>query len=292
MSELIASYLPLLDLILLGTGYAFSQYIVLRAGTFSVATAGFASIGAYSAGILSMQHGLPVPLAVAVGTIAGTASGLLLSVPLARLRGVYQAIASLAFVQIIVSLALYADWITGGPLGLNNIPRSVDTWGLLVAVVVVGYFLLAIDRSGVGRVFEAMRQDVAVAASLGVNPTSYHTLAFALSGAIAGLFGALDAFHNYQLTPDQFGFSFLVAVLSYVVLGGRRTIVGPIVGACVLILLPEVSRPLADNRTAIFGILLILCVAYLPLGVADTLIMRFRRRHLSRSTQAVAEARP
>ena len=109
MMNLIAPHLPLLDLIFIGAGYALSQAIVFRAGTFSVATSGFAALGAYAAAILTVKHGFHPAAAVGVGTLLGLLCGLLWSVPLARLRGVYQAIASLAFVEILVALILYFE---------------------------------------------------------------------------------------------------------------------------------------------------------------------------------------
>src|SRR3954465_9658736 len=130
MWNLIAPYLPLLDLIFIGTGYALSQAIVFRAGTFSVATAGFAALGAYCTAILTVKHGVHPALAAAAGTALGLVAGLVVSIPLARLRGVYQAIASLAFVEIVASLVLYFDGLTGGPLGFHNIPRAAAPWML------------------------------------------------------------------------------------------------------------------------------------------------------------------
>ena len=117
----------------------------------------------------------------------------------------------------------------------------------------------------------------------------HQTLAFVISGALAGLFGALEAFHSYALVPSQFGFSYLIAILSYVVFGGRTSIWGPIVGTAVLILLPEIARPLADARMLAYGLLLILTINFLPKGVADTLIERARGRRLGTRGQPKAE---
>ncbi len=282
MMELFAPHLPLLDLIFIGTGYALSQAIVFRAGTFSVASSGFAALGAYCAAILTVKQGVHPAAAVAMGTLLGLLAGLLLAMPLARLRGVYQAIASLAFVEVIVALILYFEDLTGGPLGFHNIPRMVTPWMLFAAMVLTMALLIILGRGGIGRPFDAMRQDPAVAASLGVNPTRYHVLSFALSGAIAGLFGGLDALRNFSLTAEQFGFSILIATLSAVVLGGRRTVFGPLVGVAILVLLPEIFRPLAQYRQAVYGLLLVLVMAYLPFGVFDTLLMSLRRRRLAR----------
>ena len=283
MLDFFAPHLPLLDLIFIGTGYALSQAIVFRAGTFSVATSGFAALGAYAAAILTVKHGLHPAAAVALGTLLGLACGLMLAIPLARLRGVYQAIASLAFVEILVALILYFDELTGGPLGFNNIPRVVTHWMLFFAVLATMALLIVLGQGAIGRAFDAMRQDPAVAASLGVNPTKYHVLSFALSGAIAGLFGGLDALRNFSLTAEQFGFGILIGTLSAVVLGGRRSVIGPLVGTTILVLLPEIFRPLADYRQAIYGLLLVVVMAFLPFGVYDSIVMKLHNRRLARA---------
>jgi len=289
--DFLAPHLPLLDLIFIGTGYALSQAIVFRAGTFSVATSGFAALGAYCTAILTVKHGLHPAMAVGLGTMLGLLSGLLLSMPLARLRGVYQAIASLAFVEILVAFILFFEDLTGGPLGFHNIPRLVTPWMLFAAMVGTMGLLIVLGQGGIGRAFDAMRQDPAVAASLGVNPTKYHVLSFSLSGGIAGLFGGLDALRNFSLSAEQFGFSILIATLSAVVLGGRRTVIGPLVGVTILVLLPEIFRPLAAYRQAIYGLLLVVVMAYLPFGVFDSLVMRLHNRRLVRAGILAPKAR-
>jgi branched-chain amino acid transport system permease protein len=277
MTDLVAGYLPLLNLIILNCGLALSQYTVLRAGVFSVATAGLASIGAYTAGILILRYAVPAPLAVLAATAMGMLAGLILSLPLARLRGVFQAIATVAMVQIILSLALYADDITGGANGLNGIPKLVDTSALVVFIVICIYLLHSLGRARTGAAFDAIRQDETVAVSLGIPVARYQALAFVLSGAIAGATGALMACHNHSVVPEEFGFDMLVTVLAYVVLGGRRSVIGPLVGAVILSLLPEVARPLADNRLIIHGAALMLVIIYLPHGIVDSLVIARRR---------------
>lgn len=288
MIKFLAAYRPLIDLFLLQSGYALSQYIVLRAGVFSIATAGLAAIGAYVAALLTTRLGLSPALTIPLGAVAGLAAALLISWPLARLRGVYQAIATLAFVQIVLSLNLYAESLTGGAMGLNGIPNVVGTWTLVPALLLVCYVVTAINATKVGRAFEAMRQDEAVAASLGVSVARNQSLAFGLSGAIAGLYGGLEAFHSYALEPNQFGFAFVVAILSFVVFGGRRSVLGPIVGTAVLLALPELARPLADSRTLAYGVLLMLVINFMPRGVVDTLIEYAHRRRMVRLNTRLA----
>ena len=277
------SYLPYLDAICVGSGYALSQFIALRAGLFSLGSAGFASIGAYTAAIALMRYGVPAPWAVVLAAVVTVASGLLLSLPLARLRGHFQAVATVGFVEIIVSLALYFEHFTGGPAGINGIPKLVGTEDLLIFVAVTVAFIAVIERTGIGRAFGAIRQDDIVARSLGVSVARYHRLAFALSAGIAGVAGALAAFNTYSIEPQQFGFALLTLAVGAVILGGRSSVLGPIVGTAIFVLLPELARPLAENRFLLHGALLILVISYLPQGIVDTLrarwaVSRARRR--------------
>lgn len=266
------SFRPLFDLFLIHLGFAYSQYIVLRAGAFSIGNIGLSAIGAYTAAILTVQYGLPLPVTLAAGAFMGLIFGTLLALPLARLRGVYQAIASLAFVQIVLSSNLYAENITGGAMGYSGIPKVAGTWTLLICAAATLYVMFAISRSRLGRAFDAVREDEGMAVSLGINATRTQTIAYAISGLIAGLFGSLEALHSYAIEPNQFGFHLIIVILSYVVLGGRRSVWGPLVGVALLIALPEISRPLADARIMIYGLILMVMMNFMPRGIVDTLI--------------------
>jgi branched-chain amino acid transport system permease protein len=281
MTDFITTYQHLFNVFLLGSGYALSQWVVMRSGVFSVATAGLAAIGAYGAAILTTRYGWPYPASLLAGTLMGTLTGLLLSWPLTRLRGVFQAIATLAFVEVVQALALYSDSLTGGALGLNAIPTLVGTPQTLIALVAVVYLMLAINATRLGRAFEAIRQNEAVASTLGVSVNFHQAFAFGLSGAIAGLFGGLEAFQSFALFPNTFGFGLVIAALSYVVLGGRRSVAGPILGTAILLVLPEISRSLADYRMALYGAVLMLVIAFLPRGIVDTVLLSLRRRRLA-----------
>ena len=285
MSQWLIAYLPLFSQAILACGFAFSQYIVLRAGVFSVATAGFASIGAYTAALATMRLGLPPAFALCASLLAGALAGAILSIPLARLRGVFQAIATLAFMQIVMSVALYIEPVTGGALGLNGIPHVIETWHLLVFLGIIVYLMLAIGGSSIGRAFDAARQDETVAVALGIPVVRYHALAFVLSGAIAGVTGGLYAFHRYSIVPEQFGFPLLVDCLTAVVLGGRISVGGPIVGAVILAVLPELARVFADQRYLLHGALLMLVMIYLPDGIVDTIKFRLGQRASARAAK-------
>jgi len=286
--NILLSFQPLLDIFLISLGFAYSQQLVIRAGVFSVATAGFASIGAYCAAILAKSHGLHPVLCLALALGVGALAGGLLAAPLSRLRGIYQAIATLAFVQIVLAIMLAAEPLTGGGFGINDIPKSVTTWHLALAGAAVVYLMLAINRSGVGRAFDAIHQDETVAAVLGVSIRKYHAFAFVLSGAIAGFYGGLESLHSHSLVPGQYGFPFVVAVLAYVVVGGRRSVIGPTFGVAFLALLPELSRPFAEYRPMITGVIMILVMSFMPSGLADAALLWFRKRSFVRPTTLAA----
>jgi branched-chain amino acid transport system permease protein len=148
---------------------------------------------------------------------------------------------------------------------------------------VVAALLAVINRTGIGRAFDAIRQDYTVAMSLGISVSRYFRYAFALSGAIGALGGCLLAYNTYSIQPDVFGFPMLVLVIAAVILGGRSMVAGPIVGTAFLIILPELIRPLADARLLLQGLLLILVIIYLPQGIVDSLSHRWKLRRAANS---------
>ncbi|WP_338014600.1 branched-chain amino acid ABC transporter permease [Rhodophyticola sp. CCM32] len=159
-----------------------------------------------------------------------------------------------------------------------------------MALLVI-YINWSVGRSTLGRIFSALAQDESVAASLGVSIRKYHMIAFVVSGAIGGLFGGLQSLYVYNIEPSNFGFAFVVTVLTVVVLGGRTTLLGPIMGAAIMAILPEIARPLADNRTMVNGIIMILVITFLPKGVGDAIVdaIRHRMRSMRRPRQTSKE---
>ncbi|MDF3608111.1 branched-chain amino acid ABC transporter permease [Paracoccus sp. DMF-8] len=129
-----------------------------------------------------------------------------------------------------------------------------------------------------------------MAVSLGINATRTQTIAYAISGLIAGLFGSLEALHSYAIEPNQFGFHLIIVILSYVVLGGRRSVWGPLVGVALLIALPEISRPLADARIMIYGLILMVMMNFMPRGIVDTLIAWRENRKSTAAQSATRQA--
>jgi branched-chain amino acid transport system permease protein len=276
-SHFFAIYGSLVNFIGINALLALSLYVTLSAGQLSLGNAAFAGIGGYTAGILTLHYGAPFPVSVTAGTLLAGLVGLVLGLPVLRLRGVFLAIATLSFGEVVRIAAVNLD-ITGGAQGLVGIPNKTHTWLIYVALAGVGYLLAKLRTSRTGWSFESIREDETAAAAMGINTTYYKTLAFTIGALIAGLTGALYAHLNYIITPGEFGFSVAVQLLIYNIVGGTRTWCGPVLGAVLLTALPEVLRGVGVTagpiRMFVNGLILLLVILFLPTG----LVSLFERR--------------
>ena len=232
MIDFFIAYRPLIDLFLLHTGYALGQYLVLRSGTFSIGSAGLTAIGAYTAASLTVKLGLPVPLSILVGTVASVLVSMLLAWPLTRLRGVYQAIATLAFVQVVLSLNIYAEGITGGAMGLSGIPKAVGTWTLLISVALALVTWAVLRYTPIGKAMRAMAENPKMAAAFGVNEPMLALFLSGAASAFAGVAGACLAL-SFTLAPSQI-YAWIGVVFSAVMIGGLGNPIGPLVAGIVI----------------------------------------------------------
>ncbi|MGH8822615.1 MAG: branched-chain amino acid ABC transporter permease [Rhodoferax sp.] len=254
---------------------ALSIYLTLACGMLAIANAAFMGIGAYASALLTVNYGVPFPLALAAGMVAPALMAFLIGRPTLRLSGVYLAMATLAFGEVVRIVILNADSITGGALGLNGIPQLTQWWHVALAVVVTLALLWRLRRSRVGRAFESIKEDETAAGLMGINVAAYKMLAFVLGAAIAGLAGALDAHLTFFISPGEYGFDRAVDILTMAILGGIGHLSGPVIGAVILTLLPEVLRSLAGFRGVVNGFILVLVVLFLPRGIWDP--ARFRQ---------------
>jgi branched-chain amino acid transport system permease protein len=248
---------------------ALSIWLTLSCGLLAMANAAFMGIGAYTASILTMNFGAPFPLALAGGIAAPTVVALLIGGPTLRLSGVYLAMATLGFGEVVRVLILNAESLTGGALGLNGIPQSTQWWHVLLALVVVLLILWRLRASRIGRAFEAINEDAVAASLMGIAVNAHKMLAFAMGAGIAGLAGALNAHLTFFIGPSEFGFDRGVDILTMTILGGTGGLAGPILGALIITLLPELLRSFRDFRTMMNGAILVLIVLFLPKGLWD-----------------------
>ncbi len=228
------------------------------AGQISFGHAGFFAIGAYTASILSAKAEAPFVLAALAGAVLAGAAGALLAVPALRVRGPYLAMVTIAFGFVVEQGA--AEWkgVTGGWNGFMNIPRPdwiggpLDDRGLAIAcAVLAGLLLYGFARFASTRWGLAMRatRDAEIAAqSLGANLVAVRTLAFAISAAVTGFAGALFATLQGFISPESFPFFLSITFVLLVLVGGQGSPAGPLLGALVVVLLPEMLSSLAEYR--------------------------------------------
>ncbi|MFC5474533.1 branched-chain amino acid ABC transporter permease [Paraherbaspirillum soli] len=252
---------------------ALSIYVTLSCGLLSLANAAFMGIGAYTAALISMQTGLPFPLALAAGGALPALVALIIGIPTLRLSGVYLAMATLGFGEVVRVVVLNLD-ITGGPLGLNGIPLTTEWWHIVLLLALTLYLLARIRRSKIGRAFEAIKEDEVAARLMGINVAGYKLLAFVIGAAIAGVAGGLNAHYTFTIGPGNYAFENAVDILTMAVFGGSSTLIGPTIGAIVLTLLPEALRDFNHYRLAVNGLILVLVILYLPKGIWDPRRMR------------------
>jgi len=247
---------------------ALSIYLTLSCGLLSLANAAFMGIGAYTSALLTLKLALPFPLSICAGIIAPGIIALIIGFPVLRLSGIYLAMATLGFGEVVRVVLLNLE-ITGGPMGLINIPILTDWWHIAIFLFLAIYTVARLRRSKIGRAFEAIREDETAASLLGINVPNYKLIAFVAGAMIAGLAGVLNAHYTSTLSPREFGFGNAVDILTMAVLGGTGSFIGPMIGSTILTILPELLRFLKDFRLAINGIILVAIVLYLPRGIWD-----------------------
>ena len=248
---------------------ALSIYLTLSCGMLAIANAAFMGIGAYASALLTMNYGLPFPLAMAAGMAAPALMAFVIGKPTLRLSGVYLAMATLAFGEVVRIALLNAESITGGALGLNGIPQSTQWWHVALALVLTLALLWRLRRSKVGRAFESIKEDETAAGLMGIDVRAHKMLAFVLGAAIAGLAGTLNAHLTFFIGPSEYGFDRAVDILTMTILGGIGNLTGPVIGAVILTLLPEMLRSFKDFRLVVNGFILVLIVLFLPKGIWD-----------------------
>jgi branched-chain amino acid transport system permease protein len=315
MSAFLNTYGFLITSMLFAAMLALSLYLPLMAGQLSLASPGFYALGGYIAAVMSTTTppatGLfPISRVLIEMVVAGFASGVLavvVGVPALRLRGIYLALATIAFVEILRVLSLNLT-ITGGAVGIFGIPQPFGTQAeyLYIALPLLLLSMLLVYRLEnirVGRAFIAIREDELAADAMGISPTRYKVLAFTMGAVLAGVVGAVSAHFLNTWNARQGTFDASIIYLAFVLIGGSRTFVGPVIGGLVLTALPEVLRAVAgiaglpvwlaqflrDGRLIIFGLLIAIGTVFFPHGLITPDLFDRRSRRLA-GEQKTAEA--
>ena len=247
------------------------------AGLKSLCHAGFMGVGAYTVAIM-MKAGFSFWLASPVAIVICFALGLVIGFPALRVQLHYLGFATLGFNLLLVLFFRNEEWLTGGTFGIQNIKRpelfgvslegNLAFYFLVLAVTIVtGVLLALILRSPWGRAFAALRDNPIRAESTGINITAYTLMSFAIGAAYAGVAGALFATLVNFIEPAPFGIANSLLFLMMVVVGGSGRFYGPVLGAGIALLLPELLRDLKDWYLAVFGFVVVLMMIWLPGGL-------------------------
>lgn len=248
------------------------------AGLLDLGYIAFYAIGAYTYALLSTKLGVSFWLALPVGGIFASAVGFILGIITLRLRGDYLAIVTLGFIQIVHLVLNNWNSLTGGPNGILGIARPsiasfeftqpIHFYYLILGIAVLAAIVITrLNNSRVGRAWIAMREDEIAAEAAGIDTTRMKCLAFSLGAFWAGIAGVFFAGKFAFVSPESFTFFESVFVLAMVVLGGMGSIPGAIIGAIILIILPEILRGFASYRMIIFGAALVAMMAFRPQGI-------------------------
>lgn len=254
------------------------EIILGLTGLFSLGHAAFYGMGAYVSALLALRMGFSFWLALVASILITGLFGVVLGFPALRLKGDYLAVATLGFGEIFRLILVNWDELTRGPMGLPAIPRPTF-FGYYFGTRIPYYYLILLffiiafavayrlPKTYLGRAFKSIRDDEDAASFMGINVTKYKIVAFVMGGMFAGLAGSFYAHYVTFISPDTFLYQDSAMTLCMVFLGGAGTIIGPIVGAILLVLLPEALRFLAEWRMLVVGVIMVTMMIYRPQGI-------------------------
>ena len=279
----------LLVQMILGALLGLSVYLPMAAGQLSLATPAFYAVGGTLAALLATQGGpqagisLGAVLAEMVLAAALTAAlALLVGLPVLRLRGIYLAIATIALVEI-VRVAILNLPFTGGATGIFGIPQPFQhTFGYVWLsgglLALCGWLFQRLEASQLGRSMAAIRDDELASRCMGINTTRVKLTAFVASAMLAGVTGVIAAHYLNTWNARQGSFDVAITTLAFVILGGSRSWLGPVIGGLLLTALPELLRPVGDLRLVLFGLVILLGPVLFPQGlITPALLERIGR---------------
>lgn len=311
LSEFINPYhLQVASFILINIILGISIYITLSSGQLSLGNAGFMGIGAYTSALLTINYDLPIIIGIIVGAVVAGVFGILIGIPSLRLQGVYLAIATLGFGEVIRVFFVNWESVTRGAIGISGIPQigrelftifrdsgfDPATIGLknnqfvyllvliilLLINILLVWFFIRQNKSRIGRAFAAIKMDEKAAEAMGINITYYKVLSFTQGAIISGFAGALFAHVMAYISPADFSYHRAVEILIFAVFGGSEVIWGAIFGAAFMTLMPEVLRFVSEYRYVIYGVILILMMAFRPQGIIAVSSLSWFKQKLPR----------
>ena len=270
---------------------ALSVFTTLSCSQLALGGAGFAALGGYAAVLLTMHAGWRFPLVLLAALALPAAVAVPLGLPVLRLKGVYLAIATIAFGEV-VRLGLVNWQYVDGAQGIVAIPQKTAVWMIYAALAAAMFVLARLRGSRWGFALEAIREDEPAARMMGIAVARYKLAMLALGAALAGLAGAFEAHFTFMIAPNGFTFGRAVQMLVFAVVGGSQSWWGPVLGAAFLTILPELLREVAPRfgiepgplQLLVNGAILLAVILFLPRGLAS-LPAEIRARRAARPAQ-------
>ena len=258
-------------------------------GQISIGQAGFYAIGAYGSALLAARLDVPVILSIPLAALAAALCGALIAVPSVKLVHHFLAMVTIGFGEIVRLLLLNGGELTGGPDGIVSIPKleigpvAFDTnrryfYVILLSVAALLVVKARLVDSRVGRAFVAIRESPRAAAACGIDVQRYKVLAFAIGAFYAGVGGALYAHLIRFVSPETFSLEQSVSFLTMVLLGGAGSLLGPVLGTLIVLLVVEYLQAFGQAQMAIYGLMIIGVLFFMPRGLAGMLRDVARRR--------------
>ncbi|MHC4755115.1 MAG: branched-chain amino acid ABC transporter permease [Planctomycetota bacterium] len=247
-------------------------------GQISIGQAGFYAIGAYTSALLSMKLGLPVIVTLLLGGLIAALVGALIAIPSTKVVHHFLALVTIGFGEIVRLIFHNGGEFTGGPDGITAIPAlmigSMEItsfqsyyYVILICVIVFSVAKLSLVNSRIGRAFLAIRYNPESSLAFGINVPAYKVIAFSIGAFYAGLGGALYAHMIRFISPETFTLNQSVLFLTMILLGGACSFWGPVVGAILLTILFEYLQSFGTYQTAVYGIIIVLVVFFMPTGI-------------------------
>ncbi|MDR5798138.1 branched-chain amino acid ABC transporter permease [Caballeronia sp. LZ008] len=277
--------LHIATMVVLTIPLALSVNLTLKLDQLSLAQPAFMGVGAYASALLTMRLGVPPVLALLSGGLLAIIISLVFGPIFLRIKGVYFVLLTYAFSQV-VNL-IFQEWTSlfGGNNGLYGIPRfsilgwsfdSIASYYALGLVVAAIFFvaMLAVERSDMGAIFGALNEDESFCRSIGSNAHSWRVAAFVMSSFMAAIAGGLYAFYIGFISPDVFGFQATIDLIVMNVVGGSGVVLGPVLGALVIVPLLELLREAKEYQLLVYGFCLIFFVLFFRQGIVSLFVRR------------------
>lgn len=276
MRDLFLAYQSLIAFAGINGLLALSVYTTLSCGQLSLANAGFMAIGAYTGALITLHSHAPFIAVLAAAALVPALVAVPLGLPVLRLRGVFLAIATIGFGEMV--RLFFVNWdYTNGAMGLVAIPQRASLLTISLSLAVALYVLARVRGSRFGTALEAIREDETAARTMGIDTTAHKLAMLVLGAALAGLAGGLEAHYTFMVAPGGYGFARVVEMLVQAVVGGTTAFFGPAVGAAFLTMLPEVLREAGSRlgfspgplRVLLNGLILLAVILFLPNGLVS-----------------------